>query len=71
MLIMLECYEIIVAPQCHETIVAKLWIARMFLLYELGIYYSSFQIGNLTLLLAFLLSGNLRFCLDFTSTPHF
>lgn len=55
MLITLECYEIIVAPQCHETIVVKLWVARMFFLNELRIYHSSFQIGNLTLLLASLL----------------
>jgi hypothetical protein len=57
-LITLECYEIIVAPQCRETIVAKLWVARMFLFNELSFYHSSFQIGNLTLLLASLLNGN-------------
>jgi hypothetical protein len=41
----------------------------MFLFNELKIDHSSFQFGNLTLLLAFLLSKNLQFFLDFTSTP--
>ncbi len=68
-LITLECYEIIDAQQYCETIVAKFWIVRMFLFNELKIDHSSFQFGNLTLLLAFLLSKNLQFFLDFTSTP--